>query len=272
MTQDKVATKQFAPQYSRTPEGWVLFPHDVSYRKRLFPDQVFEHPAKAQLYLLEAITEYVSEPGETILDPFGGTGSMLVATLKNRNVIMCEVEPHFVDLINQSINKIQEHLDYKGGIMIVIPGDNRQTLPIPCDHVITSPPYSNILSGTGLKQDIGRSNTDAAMTKYSGENASPLNIGRLSQFLYSQHMVKVYSLLFQSIRPGGTLTILIKDRMRQGKRDLLSDACIRACVEAGFELKDWFKWKAPGTAQQKLMQSKGFDTVEDEDIIILRRP
>ncbi|KKM85910.1 hypothetical protein LCGC14_1284190, partial [marine sediment metagenome] len=98
-------TKEFAPTRERTEEGWLLYPSDIAYRKRLpFPDEVFEHPAKAQLYLLEDIVEYVSEGGEIILDPFGGTGSILVATMMGRNVIMLELEPHFVEIINEAMN------------------------------------------------------------------------------------------------------------------------------------------------------------------------
>jgi len=118
---------------------------------------------------------------------------------------------------------------------------------------------------------VGRGVSDEAMKKYAGESASPLNLGRMSQFLYAQHMKKVYKLIGQSVRPSGTMTILIKDRMRQGRREHLSEACIKACNEAGFKLQDWFKWKAPGVAQQKLMKSKGYTVVEDEDILIFRR-
>lgn len=275
-------TKEFAANRERTEEGWILYPSDIAYRKRLpFPDEVFEHPAKAQLYLLEDIVEFVSKKGDVILDPFGGTGSMLVATLMDRPTVMIELEDHFVNLIHEAIDGFRSMTISKTVVdgypvchepasAMVITGDNRQILPISCDHAIFSPPYSDILKGTGMK-NVGRGVSDEAMKKYAGEAASPLNLGRMSQFLYAQHMKRVYKLLGQSVRPGGTMTILIKDRMRQGKREHLSEACIKACNEAGFKLQDWFKWKAPGVAQQKLMKSKGFTVVEDEDILIMRK-
>ena len=153
---------------------------------------------------------------------------------------------------------------------MVIPGDNRKILPIPCDHAIFSPPYSDVLSGTGMK-DVGRSISDEAMKKYAGKEASVHNLGRLSTFLYAQHMKKVYRLLGESVKKGGTMTILIKDRMRDGVREHLSEACIKACGKAGFSLWEWHKWRAPGTGQQKLMKSKGFVVVEDEDILMFRK-
>ena len=262
-----MSSKTFAPQYPRNEQGWVLFKSDTSRRKSLpFPDRVFEHPAKANLNLLEAIIDYISEPGETILDPFGGTGSLLTAANMGRRVLLIELEEAFQEMIEESLPQFGD------GTSMLIKGDCRQILPIPCDHALFSPPYANILSGTGLKYGIGRSVSREAMNRYSGDSASALNLGRLSDFLYARNMEKVYQKLFTSIKPGGTMTIIIKDKIKGGIREFLSVPCIRTCAEAGFKLAEWNKWKAPGTAQQKLMASKGFDTVQDEDIITFKRP
>jgi len=256
----------FAEQYLRDEHGWVLFPSDIAYRKSLpFPPEVFEHPAKANLYLLEAIVDYVSKPGETILDPFGGTGSILVAGISGRDLIILELEKPFVEIIAKAIEGFQPDS------VTLIPGDCRQVLPLACNHVVTSPPYGNILQGTGLK-NVGKSSSDTAMNKYAGTGASTLNLGRLNPFLYGQHMRRVYQLLYESVKPGGTMTVIIKDRMKDGVREFLSEVCIRTVAQQGFQLQEWYKWKTPGTAQQKLMRSKGFDTVEDEDILIFARP
>jgi len=196
------------------------------------------------------------------LDMEQQTGSKL-----SKEYIKAVYRHSFVSLINESIDKFGTE-DRNGAL--VIQGDNRKIMPIPCDHAIFSPPYSDVLSGTGMK-DVGRGISDESMKRYSGGQASPFNLGRMSTFLYAQHMKRVYELLGQSVKMGGTMTILIKDRMRGGVREHLSEACIKACNEAGFSLWEWHKWKAPGTGQQKLMKSKGFSVVEDEDILIFRR-
>ncbi|GAH88801.1 unnamed protein product, partial [marine sediment metagenome] len=54
--------KEFATEYPRNEDGLILFPRDSDYRKELFPLlKLDEHPAKANIYLVQAIVEYVSQ-------------------------------------------------------------------------------------------------------------------------------------------------------------------------------------------------------------------
>ena len=57
-------TKVFAAGVPRDSLGRILFNmNDQDYRKSFFPEEVMSHPAKANLYMLEAIIDYISEPG-----------------------------------------------------------------------------------------------------------------------------------------------------------------------------------------------------------------
>jgi hypothetical protein len=47
---------------------------------------------------------------------------------------------------------------------------------------------------------------------------------------------------------------------------------IRQAGEAGFEYVEWFKWAPPSTIRQETARNKGGNVIEDEDIIIFRRP
>ncbi len=260
--------KEFAPNWARTEEGWVKFDRDVILRRELFPDGVFEHPAKSNLHMLKAIVEYVSEPGETILDPFAGTGSILVATSLKRNVIMIDIEEPFVKLVKEGIEKFA--LNDSCNAML-LQGDCRRILPVPCDHAIFSPPYSNTLTSTGFTHEnklTSRSGSNKSMQVYANH---PLNLGQLTAFAYTQNMRRVYRLLFESIRAGGTMTVLMKDQRGAEGRRFLSDGTIRVCLDMGFKLRDWFKWETHGTGQRSMMEAKGATVIKDEDILILRR-
>ena len=50
-------TKEFAPDYPRNDEGWIIFPDDVAYRKEMFPASVktSKHTAKANIFMVQAI-------------------------------------------------------------------------------------------------------------------------------------------------------------------------------------------------------------------------
>lgn len=278
-------SKVFASQYKRVREGemdLILFPEDVTWRRELFPDQVFEHPAKANMYLVEELIKYLTEPGDTILDPFGGTGTLLIGALYGRNVVLIEIEPHFIALLEETEKMWKEGVqlpvvgEVKGtGRIFIMEGDCRQKLKdldFLCDAAILSPPYSSLLSGqTGLKDNIGRSARGGALSQYTGKDASSQNLGRLNPFYFTQAMGMVYQRMVDRLTPEAKVALIVKDAMKAGTRQFLSKGIIHQASKAGLELLEWFKWKPPGIAQQKLMKAKGFSVVEDEDILIFGR-
>ena len=67
------------------------------------------------------------------------------------------------------------------------------------------------------------------------------------------------------------MSVITKDIMRNQKRVFLSKDCIATCTGMGFELMEWHKWKTAGSAQAKIMRSKGAEVVWDEDILIFRK-
>jgi hypothetical protein len=161
------------------------------------------------------------------------------------------------------------------GRIFIYEGDCRQRLKdldFLCDAAIFSPPYSSLLSGqTGLKENIGRSARGGALSQYTGKDASSQNLGRLNPFYFTQAMERVYQRMMPRLTPEATVTLIVKDAMKAGTRQFLSTGIIRQAGKAGLELREWFKWRPPGIAQQKLMKAKGFKVVEDEDILIFRR-
>jgi hypothetical protein len=43
-------------------------------------------------------------------------------------------------------------------------------------------------------------------------------------------------------------------------------------IKAGFEVQEWHRWKPPGSIFVSIKRSKGETVVEDEHIIIMRKP
>ena len=93
----------FAEDYSKNADGLWLFPRDDKYRKQLFPDfDISAHPAKANIYLVQAIVEFVSEPNETVMDIMAGTGTIMTAALIGRRVVCIELEDPYVEILEQN--------------------------------------------------------------------------------------------------------------------------------------------------------------------------
>lgn len=265
----------FALGCPRDENNWLLFPKDTQLRKQLFfPDEVNRHPAKMNLHLQQAIIEYAVKEGEVILDPFGGTGSVMIAALQGIRVILIEIEEGYHQLELQAKERLAEEIPSAGELITLLHGDIRMLMPIPCNHIITSPPYAAALHiRTETKRmrerpDDKFSQLDIQMNEYT---KSPRNLGRLNNFLYNQEMEKVYKLCYQSILTGGTLTVILKDRIRDQKRVRLTGWADKVCQRVGFKLELWEKWKPPGIQFTAINKLHGLETVEDESIMIYRK-
>ena len=106
--------------------------------------------------------------------------------------------------------------------------------------------------------------------------SSPLNLGVMNDFIWAQEMEKVYANCYKTLKPGGTLTLIVKDHYQkqqsgERKRIQLSQAARDACIRAGFKDHSWFKWLTMGAVFTQIYRSRGWETVDDEDIIILKK-
>ncbi len=263
------SNKVFAASATRTPNGWYDWIADTQFRRTLFPEESLGHPAKANLHMLESLIYYLSIEGETIMDPFGGVGSLLIGTLLGRNVILVEIEEGYHKLEVKAWEDMKDGADSWANL---IHNDNRLILPIRCDHIITSPPYSNVLASpySTLRAQAEKSDRRAEVLSGYSET-SPGNLGMLPTFSYNQHMERVYFGMAKSVRVGGTVTILIKDFFVKGERNYLS-SWVRKTFESfcNMELKDWFKRLTRGLSSNE-RKARGVEAIEDEDIMVFER-
>lgn len=264
----------FAEGYKRNDKGEIIFPRDTELRKSLFfPDAVMAHPAKMNLYAQQAMIEYVSKPGETILDMFGGTGSLMIAATMGRRVILIELEDGYFNIIREGIANLEDAIPEAKGLVTVIQGDNRMILPIPVNHIISSPPYAGAMDIKKVREvkderSAHFAEIDRQMMEYS---KSPRNISKLNTFLYNQNMENIYRLCYQSLPVGGTLTVNIKDRINNGERVYLGKWVEKVCLKAGFKSVEWFSFEAMGTQFTATRRSRGEETVDAEDVIVFRK-
>ena len=266
-------SRVFAPNCPMDEEEptWYKFPRDAAYRKIVFPKFTRdEHPAKANMFLVQACVEYVSEVDDTVLDIMAGTGTLMVASLIGRKVVLIELEAKFQSLIQRHMEDLAEYDAYAPSMVTLLPGDCNKILPIPglADHVIFSPPYAGIFKKNTLDKFSAETLGDG-IVNYS---ESPDNVSNLNEFLYHQKMRKIYKGVLDSIPSGGTLTIIIKDHMEAGERVYLGQRAYEDCIGLGFESYQWFKWRPPGSAYLAVHRSHGLEVVNDEDIIIMRKP
>ena len=143
------------------------FSSDTKYRKQWFTGLSFSHPAKMSLPLQIWLIERYSQPGEVVLDPMAGSGTILVACSLGRNVICVELEQKFVDMMKNNWTKIQERgsqLGYQMGQAVILQGDARNLEGLLADKIITSPPYEKTIT------QGGNTNVNKKKYGYQGKN------------------------------------------------------------------------------------------------------
>ena len=125
----------------------IRFKGDSATRRRFYQAESFAHPAKMHIGLfLEMIHRY-AKPGDWLVDPMAGSGTVLLAAQYGINVIANELESHFILPMRASWEKIQVNGPALGHIMgsvTIIQGDARALPLLSADCILTSPPYEGI--------------------------------------------------------------------------------------------------------------------------------
>ena len=260
----------FAPDFTRNEKDYIQFPKDTDEWRKFFGDKKKGHPAPMNLYVVQELVRYYTKEGDRLLDPMGGSGTLMWAATERRKVILLELSQQFCGVMDDHL--IDLITKYPGLSTIqILQGDCRSFLPIPCDHVIFSPPYSNIRGQKSkLEDDIHTSNVEYRQT----EEESQLNVGNLSKFMYNQAMKQIYKKLGESIRSGGTMSIIIQDFVVKGVVQHIGKDAVTMCQDSGqFKLEDWHRRDAPLTFFRRLteQQNPGQPTIDYEDITVLRR-
>ena len=85
-------------------------------------------------------------------------------------------------------------------------------------------------------------------------------------------MIKTYTRMVEGLKPGGTITITHRDRLRGDTRVLYAMNIMKTLADLGCELISWEKWKVPGSVLAEVNRKKGVEPIEDEDVLSFLKP
>ncbi|MHB8596721.1 MAG: TRM11 family SAM-dependent methyltransferase [Ktedonobacteraceae bacterium] len=274
------------------PSSLLEFGTDVALRSRWFVLASFQHPAKLHLGVLCWLLDRYTMPGETIADPMAGSGSVLFAATMQRQVIAREIEPRWLDLLRANATHITAHAGLFAGNIDIGQADAREPWGYQVDHIVFSPPYGNEASATPdgrrmlpyrLHQltvpydrrwqyivDHPTPGAMGAVTFHYGTH--PNQIGHFRGARYWQAMRLIYTQAYLSLRSQGSLILIVKDHIREGKRVATTAATITVCEELGFSLHAHHqRYLHNLSLWQRRRKERGEPVIEEEDVLIFRK-
>lgn len=177
------------------------------------------HPAKFPETLVEEFISFFTKKNAWVLDPFCGTGSVLVASASlNRKAVGVELNKKYFGLTKKRIDKLE---DSKGiypllGNSLELKDclQNSELSKVKFDYTITSPPYWNQLIRSNIRQSERKQK--GLDTRYSSKNILDLgNIKDYEDFLEKQALV--FDQVYDLTKQNGYLTIITNNVYADGK-------------------------------------------------------
>ena len=128
-----------------TGKEWLKLTKSFWMSQKTLDDKfAFKHPAPFLISDIEKLISMFTKSEMTVLDPFSGVGTTLVAARNlNRKAVGLELNQEYCDLTRERMSQLGQN-----DAFTLIQGDSNSLLDqldLIVDYCVTSPPYHNIL-------------------------------------------------------------------------------------------------------------------------------
>lgn len=264
------------------------FPVDRPIRRRLFVEECFSHPAKLHLGLLQRLIDLYTSPGDTLLDPMAGTGSLMLAATQQRHVILRDIIPEYVAMMQASVPQVHQVGGLFAGLIDIDQADAKTLVCPAFDHIVFSPPYGfetgNGISNARRMRILAEKTFDVHWARYLQQpchasmaagfryTGGSTNTGNKSGRNYWQDMRQIYGHLAELLPSGGWMIVILKNHYRRGKLiDVVQQTTIEIqklglalAAHHGRLIDNPSLW-------QRRRREQGLPTVDIEDVLVFRK-
>lgn len=194
----------------------------------------FGHPAPFLIKDIEKLISFFTKKGMTVLDPFCGSGTTLIAAANlERFGIGIDLNEEYKNLALERLSK-KNHDSFNyllGNSLIEIPNIEN------VDYIVTSPPYHNILKnkGQGLRTEKeGFRNGSRIGVEYYSDSTDDLgNKESYEEFIYSFKAIMKEG--FDKLNDKKYCSIIISDFTVDKVEKCVQADIVNAMTEIGFE-------------------------------------
>lgn len=193
----------------------------------------YKHPAPFMIKDIEKLISLFTKKGMTVLDPFAGSGTTLIAAHNlGRKAIGIDLNEEYLQLYQQRLAGNANECQY-------IVGDSLEVLNNfdTVDYIVTSPPYHNILrnNSKGTRNNSGKNYRMSARdgVEYYSELENDLgNFDKYEDFLNA--LKAIMTKAYQCLRNKKYASIIISDFTVDRKEVCVQADIVRLMEEVGF--------------------------------------
>ena len=178
------------------------------------------HPAKFPENLIRDFIAHYTKENDNVFDPMSGSGSTQMAAIQmNRNAYGTELSDFFTEIARE---RLSEHIDSKEQknqkirfkiLNKDVRNIKRDDFP-KIDYIITSPPYWDMLNMKGAENQAKRKKKGLQLN-YSDDKKDLGNMEDYQEFI--EELVQIYLELIKILKPGGYISIIVKNIKKKGK-------------------------------------------------------
>jgi DNA modification methylase len=213
-----------------TNSEWIVETKSVWFSKPPRRDKrKLQHPATFAETDIARLIRFFTKQGETVLDPFLGTGSTLVACAQTgRFGTGIELSERWADTARARLAEVDG-----GDAQTVITGDARTALrgleEDSVSFIVTSPPYWSILGKKADHKTLAERRSKGLETQYSNDTQDLGNTASYEGFL--SELGIVFSQCCRLLRPRGYMAVIVSD-FRHGSKFVPYHTDISRAVES----------------------------------------
>ena len=221
-----------------TGKEWLKLTRSYWVSKKCKDDKfAFKHPAPFLIRDIESLISLFTKKGMTVLDPFNGVGTTLIAAHNlGRKSIGIDLSGDYCALAKERLVSLKIPLDNSTQIIV---GDSTvevKKIKGKIDYCVTSPPYHNILrnKGAGLRKDSKgfRSGSRTGIEYYSDDKRDLGNQDTYEDFL--ELFKKVMAGVYDKLNNKAYTTIIISDFTVNKKEVCVQADIVKLMCEIGF--------------------------------------